>query len=108
MSISAAAVPGIRLDWVVEEAFAEVPAWHPAVRRVIPIALRRWRRGIRKALLGGEVAEFLRALRLERYDRVVDAQGLLVKELSTARDTKEETIVSELESLFAPPEEAEE
>ncbi|RLA01313.1 MAG: lipopolysaccharide heptosyltransferase 1, partial [Gammaproteobacteria bacterium] len=23
--------PGIRFDWVVEEAFAEVPAWHAAV-----------------------------------------------------------------------------
>ena len=33
----------LRVDWVVEEAFAEIPAWHPAVDRVIPIALRRWR-----------------------------------------------------------------
>ena len=40
---AAAAVPGIRFDWVVEEAFAEIPAWHSAVDKVIPIALRRWR-----------------------------------------------------------------
>ena len=41
---AAAAVAGIRFDWLVEEAFAEIPGWHPAVDRVIPIALRRWRR----------------------------------------------------------------
>ena len=39
---AAAALPGLRFDWVVEEAFAEVPAWHGAVDRVIPVALRRW------------------------------------------------------------------
>ena len=76
---AAAAIPGVGFDWVVEEAFAEVPAWHPAVRRVIPIALRRWRRAIRKALTGGEVAAFVDALRSQRYDCVVDAQGLLIK-----------------------------
>ncbi|MEX2367633.1 MAG: lipopolysaccharide heptosyltransferase 1, partial [Pseudohongiellaceae bacterium] len=25
---------GLRFDWVVEEAFAEIPAWHPAVDKV--------------------------------------------------------------------------
>ncbi|MGB3595937.1 MAG: lipopolysaccharide heptosyltransferase 1, partial [Pseudomonas neustonica] len=38
---AARAVPGIRFDWVVEEGFAEIPAWHPAVDRVIPVAVRR-------------------------------------------------------------------
>src|SRR5690606_23720326 len=37
------ALPDIQFDWVVEEAIAAIPAWHPAVDRVIPIALRRWR-----------------------------------------------------------------
>ncbi len=36
-------LPGIQFDWVVEEGFAEIPAWHPAVARVIPVAIRRWR-----------------------------------------------------------------
>ena len=35
------AVPGLTADWVVEESFAEVPAWHPAVAEVIPVAIRR-------------------------------------------------------------------
>jgi heptosyltransferase-1 len=41
---AAAALPGIRFDWAVEQAFAEIPAWHPAVERVIPVAIRRWRK----------------------------------------------------------------
>lgn len=29
---AARAIPGIQFDWVVEEGFAEIPAWHPAWR----------------------------------------------------------------------------
>ena len=39
-----AAHPGLQVDWLVEEAFAEIPAWHPSVRVVLPLGLRRWRR----------------------------------------------------------------
>ena len=38
---AARALPGIRFDWVVEETFVEVPAWHAAVDEIIPVALRR-------------------------------------------------------------------
>lgn len=38
------AIEGIRFDWVVEENFAQIPGWHPAVDRVIPVAIRRWRK----------------------------------------------------------------
>ncbi|MGC8165048.1 lipopolysaccharide heptosyltransferase 1, partial [Salmonella enterica] len=41
---AARAIPGIQFDWVVEEGFAEIPAWHPAVAQVIPVAIRRWRK----------------------------------------------------------------
>ena len=37
------AVPDLEIDWVVEEAFAAIPQWHPAVKKVIPVAWRRWR-----------------------------------------------------------------
>ena len=71
------ALPGIRFDWVVEESFAEVPAWHPAVAEVIPIALRRWRRNWRKAWRSGELKTLRARLRQTRYDLVLDAQGLI-------------------------------
>ena len=31
--------PDLKCDWVVEENYAEVPTWHPAVTTVIPVAL---------------------------------------------------------------------
>lgn len=77
LSDAAAARPGIAFDWVVEEAFAEIPAWHPAVDRVIPVALRRWRGQPLRALRGPEWRRARRALAACAYDAVVDAQGLL-------------------------------
>ena len=62
ISDAAAARPGIQFDWVVEEAFTEVPDWHPAVARVIPTALRRWRRHPLRALRGGQWRKFVAAL----------------------------------------------
>ncbi len=69
--------PEIRFDWVVEEGFAEIPAWHPAVEEVIPVAWRRWRRNPVSAFTGGEWSEFRKHLRVSRYDCVIDAQGLM-------------------------------
>lgn len=80
-ALTDAAANGVRFDWLVEEAFADIAALHPAVDRVIPIAWRRWRQGL-LALQAGrdqrrELARFIRALRGAPYDLVLDAQGLL-------------------------------
>ena len=74
---AAQAIPGIRFDWVVEESFAEIPAWHPAVDRVIPIALRRWRKHPLRDFTGPEWRACKAALRHSHYDAVIDAQGLM-------------------------------
>ena len=50
---------------------------HGAVRRVIPVALRRWRGDLLSAGAWSEFAGFRRALRSERYDFVIDSQGLV-------------------------------
>ncbi|WP_312594095.1 lipopolysaccharide heptosyltransferase I [Stutzerimonas nitrititolerans] len=71
------AIPGIQFDWVVEEGFAEIPAWHPAVAQVIPVAIRRWRKNLWQTLRSGEWRRFKARLRETRYDLVIDAQGLL-------------------------------
>lgn len=71
------ALPDLRFDWVVEEAFAEIPAWHPAVDTVIPVALRRWRKHPVQTVFGKEWSDFRRSLRACRYDKVIDAQGLM-------------------------------
>lgn len=74
---AARAVPGIRFDWLIEENFAEIPAWHPAVERVIPVALRRWRRSVLHTWLAGEWRAMTDQVKLARYDLAIDAQGLL-------------------------------
>ena len=71
------AYPNLVFDWVVEENFTEVPAWHPAVDRVIPVAIRRWRKSLMKTFLTREFRTFKRALQGTRYDLVIDAQGLI-------------------------------
>jgi heptosyltransferase-1 len=78
-------VPGAVIDWVVEEAFAEVAALHARVRRVIPMALRRWRGALLAAATWSEAGAFRAALRNERYDAVIDSQGLLKSALVAAQ-----------------------
>ena len=74
---AAHAIPGIRFDWVVEEGFAEIPSWHPAVDRVIPVAIRRWRKNLWQTVKSGEWKAFKQRLREHKYDLVIDAQGLV-------------------------------
>lgn len=74
---AAQAIPGIQFDWVVEEGFAEIPAWHPAVAEVIPVAIRRWRKQLLQTWRSGEWRRCKARLRAGQYDLVIDAQGLL-------------------------------
>lgn len=69
--------PDAAIDWVVEESFAGIAELHPAVRRVIPVAIRRWRKRIAYPSVWTEMLGFRHALRTEPYDCVVDSQGLL-------------------------------
>ena len=69
--------PDAAIDWVVEEGFAEIPRLHPGVRRVIPVALRRWRKAHFSAATWREISALRATLQVERYDLVIDTQGLL-------------------------------
>lgn len=68
--------PTAEIDWVVEDSFKEIAAWHPQVRRVIPIQLRRWVKQ-RDKTSWQEFKAFRTSLRDETYDHIIDAQGLL-------------------------------
>ena len=70
-------VPDAVIDWVVEESFAEVAALHRSVRRVVPVAIRRWRGAFFSLGTWEEFGRFHAALRRERYDCVIDSQGLV-------------------------------
>ncbi|MBU5386668.1 lipopolysaccharide heptosyltransferase RfaC [Citrobacter sp. EBS8] len=71
------AIPDIHFDWVVEEGFAQIPSWHSAVDRVIPVAIRRWRKAWFSAPIKAERKTFRDAVRLLQYDAIIDAQGLV-------------------------------
>jgi heptosyltransferase-1 len=77
VSDAARELPDAEIDWVVEESFAEVAAMHRAVRRVYPVAVRRWRRRLWAPRVWSEIGAFRRELAAERYDCVIDSQGLL-------------------------------
>ena len=69
--------PDASIDWVVEEGFAEIPRLHPGVRRILAVALRRWRKSPLAAATWRQIGDFRAALREESYDLVIDTQGLL-------------------------------
>ena len=69
--------PELAIDWVAEEAFVPLVTLDPRLRRVIPVALRRWRRELGQAATWREFAAFRRALRAERYAAVIDLQEQL-------------------------------
>ena len=69
--------PEVMIDWVVEESFADIPAWHPAVHQVIPISHRRWRKHWWSRETRRERAAFRKKLRQTHYDMVLDMQGLM-------------------------------
>jgi len=71
------AIPGIQFDWVAEESFAEIPAWHPAIERVFPIAIRRWRKNIGSRSTYEEMSAFYHEIKAQQYDYIIDAQGLV-------------------------------
>lgn len=77
------ALPTVSFDWLIEEAFAEIPLWHKAVNEVIPISLRRWRKGIFAKSTKTEWRHLRLLLKERKYDVILDAQGLIKSALFT-------------------------
>jgi heptosyltransferase-1 len=69
--------PECKIDWVVEEGIADIARLHPGVRRVIPVALRRWRKSLFATATWREMCAFRASLQEQDYDLVIDTQGQL-------------------------------
>jgi len=69
--------PDANIDWVVEEGYVSLVRLNARVRKIIPFALRRWRKSLGNKATRAEIGQFLRTLREQRYDYVFDTQGLL-------------------------------
>jgi len=70
-------VPDARIDWVVEESFADIPTWHPGVEQAIVVAHRRWRRNWWSEQTRNERRALRKRLANTRYDVVLDMQALM-------------------------------
>jgi heptosyltransferase-1 len=66
--------PGLTVDWVAEEAFSALVRLNRGVRRVIPVALRRWRHRVLSRSTWRELTAFRHELMHDRYDAVIDLQ----------------------------------
>jgi heptosyltransferase-1 len=69
--------PDATIDWVVEEAYVSLVRLNPHVGRIIPFALRRWRKSLGKKETRDQIRTFFKTLREQQYDYVIDPQGLL-------------------------------
>jgi heptosyltransferase-1 len=70
------AFPQAQIDWVVERGFAPLVRRCAGVHRVIEVDLRRWRKNLWAAQTRAEWMAFRKELQVERYDAVLDLQGL--------------------------------
>lgn len=80
-------LPNPVIDWCVEESFAAIPRLHPGVKRVLPVAVRRWRKSLLSPATWREIQAFRERLRSGAYDVVLDTQGL-VKSAVIARQAR--------------------
>lgn len=80
-------LPEAEIHWCVEENFAAIPGLHPGVAKVIPVAVRRWRKRLFSSRTWQEIRAFRKSLRAEDYDLVLDTQGL-VKSALVARQAR--------------------
>jgi heptosyltransferase-1 len=69
--------PEAKIDWMVEEAFAPLIDRVQGVRRVLPLAQRRWRKSRWSEATRRERKHFDQHLKQQSYDAVIDFQGLI-------------------------------
>lgn len=69
--------PEVQVDWLVERAFADIPALHSGVRSVISVDLRRWLRTLGQGQTWRELRRFRERIQGRTYDMILDSQGLV-------------------------------
>ncbi len=76
VSDAAREVPGLKIDWLIERDFALLPRRHPKVSRVITLRFRHWRARPIGCLTSGALSSFIKEIREDPYDLIIDAQSL--------------------------------
>ncbi len=69
------AAPGCEIDWVVEEAFADLLRGNPLIGQIQTVRLKKWKRSPFSWGTAKEVMAARASLAARRYDLVIDLQG---------------------------------
>ncbi|ASK27328.1 lipopolysaccharide heptosyltransferase I [Neisseria chenwenguii] len=69
--------PGVELHWLCEAGFADIARLHPFVKKVHTMAWRQWRKKLGQKETWQSIGRLKTDLQNERYDFVLDSQGLL-------------------------------
>lgn len=69
--------PEAQIDWVIEESFADMLKLNPHISKIIPVAIRRWRKHLLSKKTWQEIKEFKRQLQTTQYDFIIDTQSLI-------------------------------
>jgi heptosyltransferase I len=75
--------PQARVNWIVEQSFAELVRTHPFVDSVLEVNTKKWRKSLWKAEVRQEIRAFCRELQRQHYDVVFDLQGNVKSGLMT-------------------------
>jgi heptosyltransferase-1 len=82
-------LPHMAIDWVAEEDFVPLIALDARIRRIIPVAFRRWRHWLFEQHTWREVSLFRNEIRRETYAAVLDLQeqvkGALIARIARGR-----------------------
>lgn len=70
-------MPQAHITWLVEPGFKEVPAWHDGVSDVITMPLRGLKNNPSSISAYSNVIKQLKLLRRQKFDVIIDVQGLL-------------------------------
>ena len=69
-------IPGIKFDWVIEDSLKEIPQWHHATERVIPIVTQAFTKNRWKHLFSGKWWGMQKQIRSNDYFAVLDSEGV--------------------------------
>jgi len=92
-------IPNAQIDWIVEEAYVHLleplksTEGFKGIDRIIPIALRRWRKNLWKLQTWQEFFAMRQVLQATTYDVILETQGLIKSAVICALTKKSDTAI---------------
>jgi len=92
-------IPNAQIDWIVEEAYVHLleplksTEGFKGIDRIIPIALRRWRKNLWRLQTWQEFFAMRQVLQATTYDVILETQGLIKSAVICALTKKSDTAI---------------